>query len=82
MRTETQMGNWLTGLPHAPKLDLPRTYISQMRKQTPLEPRVHTGVNVDPGPHLIPLVTQLQLSLSMLHCVSHGSNPQVYISCL
>lgn len=76
------MGDWLAG--HAPKLDLPRTSISQMRKQTPtpLEPRVHAGVNVDPGPHLMPLVTQLQLSLSMLHCISHSSNPQVYISCL
>lgn len=61
-------------MPCAPKLDLPRTYISQMRKQTPSEPRVHTGVSVDPGLHLIPLVTQRQLSPSV-SCTASPTAP-------
>lgn len=51
---------WGTDLPCVQKLDLPRICILQMRKQKPIEPRVHTGANADRGQNC-PLSSWFQL---------------------
>lgn len=60
---------WGTDLPCVQKLDLPRTYILQMRKQTPIEPRVHTGVTAELGLQLMSPGSRIQLLSTTQHCI-------------
>lgn len=71
---------WGTDLPCVQKLDLPRICILQMRKQRPIEPRVHTGVNADRGYTCPPV---LGSSCFLLCSTAPAAAPtQIYISCL
>lgn len=71
---------WGTDLPCVQKLDLPRICILQMRKQKPIEPRVHTGVNADRGYTCPPV---LGSSCFLLCSTAPAAAPtQIYISCL
>lgn len=72
---------WGTDLPGVQKLDLPSTYISQMRKQTPVEPWVHTGVNVDLGRQVLSPGSRIQLLSTTQHCV-FNCPLQISTSCL
>ena len=72
---------WGTELPCVQKLDLPRTYILQMRKQTPFEPRVHRVANVDSGYSLCPLAPASSC-FPLCGAASATAPMQIYISCL
>lgn len=52
---------WETDLSCVQKLDLPSTYILQMRKQTPMELKVQTGVNVELGWQVLSLGSRIQV---------------------
>lgn len=72
---------WGTDLPCVRKLDLPRTVILQMRKQKPIELRVHTGVNADGRYNTCPPVLA---SSCFLLCITApvAAPTKIYISCL
>lgn len=69
---------WGTALPCVQKLDLPRTYILQMRKQTPIEPGVHTGVNAELGLQLMSPGSQIQLLSTTQPCVFSCPHADLY----
>lgn len=69
---------WGSDLPCVRKLDLPRTCILQMRKQTPMEPGVHTGVNVDLGLQLMSPGSQFQLLSTMEHYIFSCAHARLY----
>lgn len=72
---------WGTDLSCVQKLDLSRIYILQMRKQTPIVLRVHTGANVELGLQFMSCGSQFQLISTLQHCILNCPM-QIYIPCL
>lgn len=69
---------WGTDLPCIQKLSLPRTYILQMRKQAPVEPRAHIGVNVELGWQLLSPSSRFQLLSTAQHHVFNCPHEDLY----
>lgn len=69
---------WGTDLPCVQKLALPRTYILQMRKQTPIEPKAHISVNVELGRQFLSPSSRFQLLSTTQHCVFNCPHEDLY----